>query len=135
GDNLRVLRRGAVHAESVDLVYLDPPFKSNQAYNVLFKERDGSLPAAQIKAFSDTWRWDREAEAMFRETVERGGKVGEVLQAFRTFLGDNDMMAYLAMMAPNEPTRAMRAEAAAAGTYRSPWGEHGRLQLVTVKDM
>ena len=60
GDNLDVLRRH-VKDESVDLVYLDPTFKSNQDYNVLFAERDGTRAAAQIKAFKDTWQWDRVA--------------------------------------------------------------------------
>ena len=99
GDNLDVLREH-VPDESVDLIYLDPPFKSNQSYNVLFAERDGSRSAAQIKAFEDTWRWDQAAAAAYQEVVEAGGKVSEGLQAFRLFLGDNDMLAYLSMMAP-----------------------------------
>lgn len=49
GDNLDVLRR-YVADESVDLVYLDPPFNSNANYNVLFKEHDGA-DAAQIGVF------------------------------------------------------------------------------------
>ena len=60
GDNLDILRR-YVEEKSVDLVYLDPPFNSNQDYNVLFKERNGSQSTAQIKAFKDTWIWDQEA--------------------------------------------------------------------------
>ncbi len=99
GDNLDILRR-YVKDETVDLVYLDPPFKSNQDYNVLFAEQDGSRSAAQIKAFGDTWQWDRAAAAAYQEVVERGGRVSDVLQAFRKFLDDNDMLAYLAMMAP-----------------------------------
>jgi DNA modification methylase len=99
GDNLEVLRR-YIADESVDLVYLDPPFNSAQDYNVLFQERDGHDAEAQIQAFEDTWRWDRSAEAQYREVVERGGQVSEVLQAFRLFLGTNDMLAYLTMMAP-----------------------------------
>src|SRR6266545_4478163 len=99
GDNLDVLRR-YVADESVDLIYLDPPFKSNQDYNVLFAEQDGSRSAAQIKAFEDTWRWDQAAAAAYEEIVERGGRVSQVMQAFRTFLvGESDMLAYLAMMA------------------------------------
>lgn len=99
GDNLEVLRR-YIKDETVDLVYLDPPFKSNQDYNVLFAEKTGKRSAAQIRAFEDTWRWDEIAERTFAEVVEAGGKVSQALQAFRTFLGENDMMAYLAMMAP-----------------------------------
>ena len=57
GDNLDILRR-YVADDSVDLVYLDPPFNSNQTYNVLFQEQDGARSASQIKAFEDTWHWD-----------------------------------------------------------------------------
>jgi len=99
GDNLDVLRRH-VKDESVDLVYLDPPFNSAQDYNVLFAEQDGTRASAQIKAFDDTWRWDEAAARSFQEVVEAGGKVSQALQAFRSFLGESDMMAYLAMMAP-----------------------------------
>jgi DNA modification methylase len=99
GDNLDILRR-YLKDDTVDLIYLDPPFKSNQDYNVLFAEQDGSRAAAQIKAFEDTWQWDEAAAKQYEETVEQGGKVSEVLQAFRLFLGTNDMLAYLAMMAP-----------------------------------
>ncbi|MCK5225244.1 MAG: restriction endonuclease [Planctomycetes bacterium] len=99
GDNLDILQR-YIKDESVDLVYLDPPFNSNQDYNVLFAEKDGGRSGAQIKAFDDTWHWDTLAAAAWQETVEKGGKVSQVMQAFRTFLGENDMLAYLSMMAP-----------------------------------
>jgi site-specific DNA-methyltransferase (adenine-specific) len=99
GDNLDILRR-YVADESVDLVYLDPPFNSNATYNVLFAEHDKTKAAAQIKAFEDTWHWDQDAEEAYEEIVERGGKVSEAMQAFRMLLGSSDMMAYLAMMAP-----------------------------------
>jgi len=99
GDNLDVLRR-YIEDESVDLIYLDPPFKSNATYNVLFSEHNGSKSHAQIKAFEDTWTWDESASLAFQETVELGGRVSEALQAFRTFLGETDMLAYLSMMAP-----------------------------------
>jgi len=100
GDNLDVLRR-YVNDESVDLVYLDPPFKSNQDYNVLFAEQNGSRSHAQIRAFEDTWQWDQAAAAAYEEVVENASdRVSQALQAFRTFLGENDMLAYLSMMAP-----------------------------------
>jgi len=99
GDNLDVLRR-YIADESVDLVYLDPPFNSNANYNVLFAEKSGTKAAAQIKAFEDTWRWDESAAEAYRDVVEQGGSVAQALIAFRTFLGDSDMLAYLAMMAP-----------------------------------
>ena len=99
GDNLDILRR-YVKDETVDLVYLDPPFKSNQNYNVLFEELDGTRSKAQMKAFKDTWVWDDEARAVYEQTVEAGGPVANVMLAFHTFLGPSDMLAYLAMMAP-----------------------------------
>jgi site-specific DNA-methyltransferase (adenine-specific) len=99
GDNLTVLREH-VKDESADLIYLDPPFNSNQDYNVLFKERDGARSGAQIKAFKDTWMWDQEASRAYHEMVEHGPEeVSKALRAFHTFLGQNDMLAYLSMMA------------------------------------
>ncbi len=99
GDNLDILRR-YIKDETVDLIYLDPPFKSNQDYNVLFMEQNGSRSKAQIRAFKDTWRWDKSSAEAYEEIVEGGGKIAEAMLAFRTYLGENDMMAYLAMMAP-----------------------------------
>jgi DNA modification methylase len=72
GDNLDVLRQH-IHDESVDLIYLDPPFNSNATYNALFAEQDGTRSAAQIEAFTDTWRWDQAAVADYERTVEQGG--------------------------------------------------------------
>ncbi len=99
GDNLDILREH-VADESVDLIYLDPPFNSNATYNVLFRERSGEESAAQITAFEDTWHWGWESETAFQDVVTRGPeKVGSLLAALRQFLGQNDMMAYLTMMA------------------------------------
>src|SRR5215469_11272916 len=97
GDNLDVLRR-YVKDETVDLVYLDPPFNSNQDYHVLFAEQDGSRSATQIQVFKDSWHWDQEAADAYKEIVEAGGRVSQAMQAFRQMLGANDMLAYLAMM-------------------------------------
>jgi len=99
GDNLEVLR-DHIDAESVDLEYLDPPFNSRAVYNVLFKETNGTKAQAQMKAFEDTWTWDEKAARTYQETVERGGPVSRALQAFHGLLGNNNLMAYLAMMAP-----------------------------------
>ena len=99
GDNLQILRQH-VEDESVDLVYLDPPFNSNASYNVLFKEKSGEESAAQIMAFEDTWHWGLESEAAFREIVTGGPrKLADLMNTLITFLGRNDMMAYLVMMA------------------------------------
>jgi len=100
GDNLKVLREH-VADESVDLVYLDPPFNSNADYNVLFSEKGGEKAHAQIQAFEDTWEWDQEASANFADAVQNGGEyVAKCLLSFRALLGASDMLAYLAMMAP-----------------------------------
>jgi DNA modification methylase len=99
GDNLAVLR-DYIPSQSVDLIYLDPPFNSRQDYNVLFAERDGARSASQITAFKDTWEWNEEAARSYEQVVEAGGRVAEAMRAFRTLLGGSDMLAYLAMMAP-----------------------------------
>jgi adenine specific DNA methylase Mod len=99
GDNLQVLR-DSIATESVDLIYLDPPFNSNATYNVLFRSPKGEESEAQIEAFEDTWHWTDEAEAAFDEVMHSGNTAAaDMLRAMRSFLGENDMMAYLTMMA------------------------------------
>lgn len=99
GDNLAVLRRYFAD-ESVDLIYLDPPFKSDQDYNLLFKDKSGQKSESQILAFEDTWEWNKEAEKNLTAVVERGGKVAQIMELFRAHLGETDMLAYLSMMSP-----------------------------------
>ena len=99
GDNLDILREH-IPDESVDLIYLDPPFNSRATYNVLFREKSGEESAAQITAFDDTWHWDLGSEAAYRDVMTNGpAKLVDLLDAMRKFLGQNDMMAYLTMMA------------------------------------
>ncbi len=99
GDNLDVLRRD-IPPGSVDLIYLDPPFNSNATYNILFRSPAGTGADAQIEAFADTWHWNDRAEDAFDQVARSGHtKAFDLLNAMRGFLGDNDMMAYLAMMA------------------------------------
>jgi site-specific DNA-methyltransferase (adenine-specific) len=99
GDNLKVLR-DSIADESVDLVYLDPPFNSNASYNILFKAPSGEQSAAQIEAFDDTWHWNESAELAFDEVLTGAHSDAAImLKAMRSALGENDMMAYLAMMA------------------------------------
>jgi DNA modification methylase len=99
GDNLDILRNH-IEDESVDLVYLDPPFNSNANYNVLFRAPDGSQSQSQIVAFDDTWHWTDSAEAAFDDVMRSGhSDAAEMLRAMRAVLKENDMMAYLAMMA------------------------------------
>ena len=103
GDNLEILRQH-VAAESVDLVYLDPPFNSNASYNVLFRERSGEESPAQIRAFTDTWEWTQETERTYELDIIQNpavpATVKDMISAFRQFIGRNAMMAYLVMMAP-----------------------------------
>ena len=103
GDNLPVLREH-VADESVDLVYLDPPFNSNASYNVLFREKTGEESPAQIRAFTDTWDWTEETEYAFEQDIIGNpavpSAVKDMITAFRQFIGRNAMMAYLVMMAP-----------------------------------
>lgn len=100
GDNLEILKLH-IKDDSVDLVYLDPPFKSDANYNVLFKAADGEKAPAQIKAFDDTWTWDTVAAASLNEMItEHPGPVADTLVAFKKMMGPSSMLAYLAMMAP-----------------------------------
>ena len=103
GDNLQVLR-DHVPDQSVDLVYLDPPFNSNASYNVLFREKSGEDSPAQIKAFTDTWEWTEETERTYQQDIiyhnATPTAVKEMIAAFRQFIGQNAMMAYLTMMTP-----------------------------------
>jgi DNA modification methylase len=99
GDNLDVLRN-EIAGDSVDLIYLDPPFNSQANYNVLFKSPTGKAADAQIEAFEDTWHWGEQAEHAFAEVLASPStQAAELLRAMRSFLSENDMMAYLAMMA------------------------------------
>ena len=87
GDNLKILR-DYIKDESVDLVYLDPPFNSNRNYNVLFKNESGTESESQITAFEETWHWNLQAEQTYKQFAELGsdavynGSVGKKLVAF-----------------------------------------------------
>ena len=105
GDNLDMLRR-FIPDESIDLVYLDPPFNSNASYNVIFKDESGRKSDAQIVAFDDTWHWGPGPEAHYAYLTNTGlnhGKVpapvSTICAALRAGLGENQMMAYLVEMA------------------------------------
>ena len=99
GDNLTVLRN-EIASESIDLIYLDPPFNSQANYNVLFKSTAGEQSQAQIQAFGDTWHWGLQAENAFDEVMKGSNTdTSELLRALRSFLKENDVMAYLCMMA------------------------------------
>jgi len=99
GDNLPILRE-YVPTESVDLVYLDPPFNSNRSYNVLFRDESGHDSESQIVAFDDTWHWGDSAEQTYHDLVnDAPAHVGAMIGALHDFIGANQMMAYLVMMA------------------------------------
>jgi site-specific DNA-methyltransferase (adenine-specific) len=99
GDNLTVLRQH-VPDESVDLVYLDPPFQSGRNYSILFGVKNGARSAAPVQAFEDTWQWGPEAEAAYLDVLGRGGAPAVAMNGLRQILGESDIMAYLCMMAP-----------------------------------
>jgi site-specific DNA-methyltransferase (adenine-specific) len=98
GDNLKILR-DYIKDESVDLVYLDPPFNSNRNYNVLFRNETGTDSESQITAFEDTWHWNQQAEQAYHELINEPDQVGRMIESFRQFIDTNQMLAYLVMMA------------------------------------
>ncbi len=98
GDNLFILREH-IPSESVDLIYLDPPFNSNRSYNVLFKDESGTESEAQITAFEDTWHWNIATERTYAELrTEAPDHVAKMIESLHEFIGANQMMAYLVMM-------------------------------------
>jgi site-specific DNA-methyltransferase (adenine-specific) len=98
GDNLKILRE-YIPNESIDLIYLDPPFNSSRNYNVLFRDESGTESEAQITAFEDTWHWNATAEQTYHELItEATDNVSKMIAALRDFVGANQMMAYLVMM-------------------------------------
>ena len=98
GDNLEILRK-YIPENSIDLIYLDPPFNSKKDYNILFKENGGVESEAQIKAFTDTWHWTQTAENTYHDIVTNGPlKAGKLIGALHDAIGNNDVMAYLVMM-------------------------------------
>ncbi len=99
GDNLKILREHG-DPESIDLIYLDPPFNSNRGYNILFKDESGEEAQAQIRAFEDTWHWNTNAAQTYHDLVTLGDvRISNMMNALRQFLGTNQMTAYLVMIA------------------------------------
>jgi len=110
GNNLDILRR-YIGDQTVDLIYLDPPFNSKATYNVLFREASGAGSDAQIEAFEDTWHWGPAAERTYDEMVTEGPlKVGRMLKAMVDSLGRNDVTAYLTMNGRTPGGAAPRAQ-------------------------
>jgi hypothetical protein len=107
GDNLKILR-DYIKDESVDLMYLDPPTgrnatvterASSRNYNVLFKDESGTEADSRDNAFEDTWHWHQQAEETYHGLINQPDEAGRMIEAFRSFIGTNQMMAYLVMMA------------------------------------
>jgi DNA modification methylase len=98
GDNLDVLQRH-IADESIDLIYLDPPFNSNANYNVLFSDKGGAQAAGQLQAFKDTWVW-AEAATIYQELSLRPDRLGDAMRAFHQLLPEGGLLAYLVMMGP-----------------------------------
>ena len=107
GDNLAVLRgrdadgKPLIPDESIDLIYLDPPFNSAATYNVLFRAPDGKMSDSQLEAFEDSWHWGDAAAAAYEDVLTQSvyTDASVLLRGIVTALGKNDMTAYLAMMA------------------------------------
>jgi len=108
GNNLEVLK-DKIESNTVDLIYLDPPFQSGKNYNIIFdnKTKEAKGVSAQIQAFTDTWEWGPEAEeeydGLVKGTITRekpSTRLIELMKAMRGYLDETSMMAYLAMMAP-----------------------------------
>lgn len=97
GDNLDILRT-CIGDESVDLIYLDPPFNSQAQYNLFFERPRIDMTSAQAGAFRDTWRWGEEAELSLQEVMRAGGLTARLVEALRSTLRESDLMAYLVMM-------------------------------------
>jgi DNA modification methylase len=114
GDNYEVLREH-LDAESVDLVYLDPPFNSGARYDLTSTVRSGTATRSSALAFDDTWCWDDRAEESYRQIVfgDTPPRVAEAVVALRAIVGENDVLAYIVMMAPRlaELRRVMRQTA------------------------
>ena len=84
--------------ESIDLIYLDPPFNSNATYNVLFKTKSDTDSPSQLQAFTDTWEWGPVARDYHNKLVNHDDKVSEIISGLKSTIGTNNMMAYLVMM-------------------------------------
>ncbi len=100
GDNLQILRE-YIPTESVDLIYLDPPFNSRRDYNVMFRDESGKHADAQVVAFKDTWNWtDSTEEAYIHLTTQAPERVSDMASSLFRLLGGrrSQMMAYLVMM-------------------------------------
>lgn len=96
GDNLDWLPK--IATESVDLIYLDPPFNSKASYNILYKSPSDTNQQAQYHAFIDSWTWGPAADHAMALVMNSGSPAAGILSAFQNYMQKSDLMAYLAMM-------------------------------------
>jgi hypothetical protein len=95
GDNLSYLKE--FERDSIDLIYLDPPFNSNARHNLLFPDPIGRATPAQTMAFKDMWNWEEDgAKEAFAAVLSSNSTVTPMVRAFHSFLGGSPMMAYIA---------------------------------------
>ncbi|MDP8240784.1 MAG: site-specific DNA-methyltransferase [Candidatus Hatepunaea meridiana] len=103
GDNLDFLRnQDDFPSESIDMVYLDPPFNSNQNYNALLKDTDGTRETVKAKAFKDIWKWDDlSAKTQYEiNNIDYTPKpLIALINMLESFLGHSAMYAYLIYIA------------------------------------
>lgn len=118
GDNLKILKQH-IEDESIDLIYLDPPFQSGKNYNQIFTPEKGGVKGAtaQIQAFEDTWQWGEEAEQEYTGLITGiltkeppSQKLIDLMKAMRGYLTEGPLLAYLCMMSPRllEMRRALK---------------------------
>lgn len=104
GDCLTIMQ--GMRLASVDLIYLDPPFNSNRAYNAIYKDETGRPLPDQVEAFCDTWTLDEETERQLRTMpvlMRENGIADETVEFWRLWMNalratNPRMLAYLAYM-------------------------------------
>ena len=89
GDCLEIMQE-YIPDESVDLIYLDPPFNSKRLYNAF-------IGGAQYVAFDDTWRWHEAIDDF--HAVASDVALAPTMEGFRMMLGEGPDLAYLSYMA------------------------------------
>lgn len=99
GDNLVVLR-DQISDGIVDLIYLDPPFKSDNKYQINVAPKKGAARSQPQIAFKDSWHWQAEFEQGYQCLITKSSQeLQDLMRGLYAFLGQHDMMAYLIMMA------------------------------------
>jgi DNA modification methylase len=104
GDNLDALRHG-IPSDSIDLIYLDPPFNSDRSYSAIFADESGRKSDAQLAAFEDSWHWGPTAESHYEFLTNSGlhkgavrAEVSSLVAALRLALKPTPLLAYLVEM-------------------------------------